>query len=784
MGLFASIPLLLAIGLLLVVLLTPISKRIDLAFGQIALELFRNFTENHGRNQRTRRSLLHAIHSTTTYSIYASKTLLYSVVIGIAGSLVAGYTAFHGLQFLMQNKQWYKETVPEQLHFIVAPRPLNGVPSSSSSSGGITLSAELFEPLLAVIPNWIITPLAWLLSLVPESIRETVPGTIILGNPEGASASDGIAIVIQLPNLDFIPDTIQALSGPQALSILAFVGGIGLTTALSIYSLRWYWIKNQAQNRAALIDMSMLPTISFIYAISQSGMAYPSVVRTVAQNRAVFGETGEEFAVLVKWIDSFGMNLITGLRHLARQTPSDQLTEFLEGFAGVLQSGENIETYLSNQYEQFQREQETHQEQVLEILAALGEGYVAILVAGPLFLITLLTIFGLLTGGLLIIIQLIIYLWIPFANIGFLFYLTATTKSLRTFRADIHRETETRPISIRRASDPTARSRPLPDGGETAAQADQTLRRLEIYARLRTLLASLKNPARTVIRTPTSILVLTIPLAIVSLGVRWSLHRPAPLSPRVVDDWVIQAILFVVGTYAVGHELHSQRLKKIESSVPDLLEELASTNAAGMTFTESLKRMDLTSFNVLQPELERILSDINWGARTERALFRFSERIRSGTIARIVALITNAMQTSGSIGPIIRIAADQARKDRQLKQKRWQEMVMYIIVIYISFAVFLGITLALNLVLVPAVPNAGDLAPAAASGTIGSGMPVSPVAEGVKAQYMLLLFHAAAVQAIVSGFVAGQMGTGRIGSGAKHVTIMLTLAYVLFLAIG
>ena len=40
------------------------------------------------------------------------------------------------------------------------------------------------------------------------------------------------------------------------------------------------------------------------------------------------------------------------------------------------------------------------------------------------------------------------------------------------------------------------------------------------------------------------------------------------------------------------------------------------------------------------------------------------------------------------------------------------------------------------------------------------------------------------VQAFCSGLVAGKMGSGSITDGAKHVAIMLGIAYAVFLVVG
>lgn len=106
---------------------------------------------------------------------------------------------------------------------------------------------------------------------------------------------------------------------------------------------------------------------------------------------------------------------------------------------------------------------------------------------------------------------------------------------------------------------------------------------------------------------------------------------------------------------------------------------------------------------------------------------------------------------------------------------------MYTIIIYMAFLIFLGIGAALVAILIPAIPSAQEIGGLTQGpGGVGMELPISPAEGPGKAAYTLILFHAAVVQAACSGFVAGQMGEGNVANGAKHVAVMVLLAYVLF----
>ncbi|MDZ7702008.1 MAG: type II secretion system F family protein [Halobacteriales archaeon] len=699
------------IGLLLLATLplSTVSGRLERAMTGIALTLFRERVETEGRHRHQRKRALHSIHSTTTYPVYASRTLLYTVIVGIAGSLVAVWFIQQGLLLAIESEQALRGALPPELGFLV-------------------------------------------------------------------------------------PTNFAALSVGQ-LFVLLFVssatfgtGGAGLT-----YYIRWGLVSSEADKREIMIDESLARTIAFIYALSRSGMVFPEIMRTVGANRKAFGQSAEEIGVIVKDMDLFGADLVSAMERIAERTPSEQFSDFAENFANVLQSGQNVSDYLREQYEQHQSERVENQEQLLELFTALGEGYVAGLVAGPLFFITILVIFGILTGGILEFLQVITYLLIPVANIGFVFYLDSISEPLKSFDAPIQQKLISRNVDARLASDPGAAPVARPDGGTTPARYSLETNRIRFnaYNRFERFRATVLNPFETVVRRPRTLLWVTVPIALLLFVVRaWpTLSGEFAFSLSTMDDLAIQSGLIIVASFAVAQELYTRRLRGVEAAIPDLLDRLASTNDAGMTFTESLRRVDKSDLGVLDIEVNRLLADINWGARTERALYRFNERIGSSTVARIVALITNAMMASGHLGPVIRIAADEAREDRRLSKKRRQEMVMYVIIIYLSFVVFIGIAIALQEVLIPAMPTAEEIGTVASSSTGGAvggagALPIDPVEGKERAKYTLTLFHAAIIQSVVSGFVAGQMGEGSVLDGAKHVTVMVTIAYVVFLLLG
>ncbi|MEF8774061.1 MAG: type II secretion system F family protein, partial [Halobacteriales archaeon] len=693
-------PLLLAVLLMVPVVLSRYHAGIDRHTKQVALGVFGAYAQRLGRDRERRESILDAAHFPTTFRVYSARTLLYSALLAVAGSIFGVYLLW-------------------------------GV----FATQGVVDQADVAAAL-------------------PESLSV-------------------------LAQLFVLPE----LSPGQLFAILLLSSAtVGVMLGLSTYALRWWWPAHVAANRRRRIDASLPATISFVYALSRSGMSFPRVMETLAANRAVYGDPADEVGVAVREMDLMGHDVVTAVQSLSERTPSEQYKEFAANLASVLQSGRSLSQFLRDQYEGYTEEAVAQQEQLLELLATLAEVYVTGLVAGPLFLITILVVMGLTLSGTLDLLRVISYGIIPLANMGFILYLTTITESLQATRERIDiRDPQGGIANVRRIDD-EERSAARPDGGHPDAPVHPDVERLERYDALRGIRETMTRPGRVLMQDPTAILWVTVPVALVYVVL--SLPAAVTLDPFVVDvlmldDIIVRATLFVSGTFAVVYHAHIRRIRRIEAILPDFLDRLASINEAGMTIVESLGRVRRGDIGALDEEIDRIWADIEWGADVESALYRFERRVRTTVVTRMVALLNNAMSSSGDLADVLRIAAEQAKNDRRLARQRRQEMVTYLMVIYVSFFVFLVIVVALDQVLIPALPTESLGAQSGAAG----GSALSVLGSVDPDAYTLVFFHTVLIQGTFSGFVAGQMGGGNPKHGAKHASILLFLAYAAFLVL-
>ncbi|GGL22379.1 type II secretion protein F [Halarchaeum grantii] len=604
-----------------------------------------------------------------------------------------------------------------------------------------------------------------------------------------------VAAVLVLVETGVLPVT--AFASITEMGALPLFGAVllgsvtlGVIAAFATYQFRWTLPRYRAGERARQIDSTLERNIAFMFALSRSGMAFTEILRILAKNHAVYGEAAREVGVTVRDVDLFGADLISALRRTAQRTPSNDFQEFIENLTSVLQSGQSVSGFLHEEYEQYKEESESEQERFLELLSTLAEAYVTVFVAGPLFLITILVVIGLVLGGTLTFLRVFTYLVIPLATLGLIVYLDSITSDTDFDRERILESGEDYERVVE-SHTPEADGVSA-DGGTTGDLANRA--RLRIHDRVQPTRYALTHPVETLVEQPVWLLAITCPIAVLYVFGRWilallatdtapaDLLQPATLESLlgVLDDPVVQAVLFVVGSFAFIWEIRKRQIDALERAIPDFLDRLASTNEAGMPIVASLERVARSDLGGLNREVGRTWTDVQWGAPVEAALQRFEDRVRTPTITRIVTLTTNAMNATSDLGPVLRIAADEAKSTQRLKRERRNELITYLVVIYLAFFVFLAIIVALDTIFVPAIPTAEQFGGGgAAAGSAVSGIGQITAAE--KDAYSLLFFHTALVQSVCSGFVAGQMAESDPRSGAKHAFVMLAIAYAIFL---
>jgi flagellar protein FlaJ len=121
----------------------------------------------------------------------------------------------------------------------------------------------------------------------------------------------------------------------------------------------------------------------------------------------------------------------------------------------------------------------------------------------------------------------------------------------------------------------------------------------------------------------------------------------------------------------------------------------------------------------------------------------------------------------------LRAAARDTFEVVNLAQERGNNMLIYVVIVLVSFGVFLFVVAILVSTFLTTMATAGA---AASQAGAGAGF----IGRIDVAAYKRLFAHAAMLQGFFSGLMAGVMGEGRVVGGLKYSALMLIIAWVMF----
>lgn len=179
-------------------------------------------------------------------------------------------------------------------------------------------------------------------------------------------------------------------------------------------------------NRRRKIDQMLPYAVHYMSAMSGAGVIPVDIFTSLARNK-IYGEASVEAGYIVRDIKVLGNDLVNALKNVAATTPSFRLQEFLQGATTIVSSGGDLEAYFKIKAEQFVVENRREQKEFLETLGLIAETYVTAFIAGPLFLIVMISVMITMGGMDMLILYLLVYLAIPAASLMFIILISSLT---------------------------------------------------------------------------------------------------------------------------------------------------------------------------------------------------------------------------------------------------------------------------------------------------------------------------------------------------------------------
>jgi len=204
-------------------------------------------------------------------------------------------------------------------------------------------------------------------------------------------------------------------------SVFVFLIPVPIVLAGSIYLLTFLIPDLRASSRARDIDTKLPYALNYIATMASAGVTPHKIFESLARQE-VYGEVANEAAWITRDLQLLGRDVVGALGSAVERSPSIKFQDLLQGAITTLTSGGDLKTYFQSKSEQFMYDNRQEQKRALDSLGVLAESFVTVVVAGPVFLLVMLsvmTMFGSDPRSSLSLGYLVILVMIPLAQLGF-----------------------------------------------------------------------------------------------------------------------------------------------------------------------------------------------------------------------------------------------------------------------------------------------------------------------------------------------------------------------------
>lgn len=199
-------------------------------------------------------------------------------------------------------------------------------------------------------------------------------------------------------------------------------GAIGVIAFLIAFIVYLTYPKYVAGKVKRVLEKNLVYITNYMNILASAGATTEGIFTSFAMVRDVFGVKNSAMRIM-RDIQILGKDVYTAMSEESRVTPSKEYGNLLEGLVMTVSTGGKSEDYLRIMSERYMELRRRMLTRIINQLNLLAEIYVAVLIALPIVVMTMMLMMGALGGpviaglGAAEIMQLMAYIFIPFAAI-------------------------------------------------------------------------------------------------------------------------------------------------------------------------------------------------------------------------------------------------------------------------------------------------------------------------------------------------------------------------------
>jgi len=248
-------------------------------------------------------------------------------------------------------------------------------------------------------------------------------------------------------------------------------------------------------------------------------------------------------------------------------------------------------------------------------------------------------------------------------------------------------------------------------------------------------------------------------------------------STTIRDVGLIFGILVGIVPLTIHQLKQVQRKDNIDRNMPMFLLALLSSVQSGANLIKAIEQAAERNLGALTPELKNLRANISWGTPIEEAFENFAERTGTRVSRRVTVLLEMAMKIGGDVTENLEMIQKHVSEMQNIEKGRKSSLQPYTYTIWISFGVFLAVSVLLTTSFFSEMERVQEGLLASGSGTEGLfGSMASMEIDKMESA----LFNMAIIEAVFGGLAAGKIGSGSYVAGTKHVVGMIVIAVIAF----
>ncbi|UCE45341.1 MAG: type II secretion system F family protein [Methanobacteriota archaeon] len=247
-----------------------------------------------------------------------------------------------------------------------------------------------------------------------------------------------------------------------------------------------------------------------------------------------------------------------------------------------------------------------------------------------------------------------------------------------------------------------------------------------------------------------------------------------PLDPI---DYIIFAMLSMLGPYGFYVSTKEKHTREIETRLPDFLRDVAEAGRFGMTLADSIVVASSGRYGRLTPEIKKMAAQIEWGVPASEAVQLLSERVKTPLVGRMTSIIRKANDAGGNVADVLTMVSSDAKETILTQEERSVTMSTYVMVVYISFFVFIATIIILQAQFLPKMEEAGQTVSDQAA-DMGEEIPGVNIQVSIIPEISFIFLLSVLVHAAGDGILAGVIQKGSIPIGMRHSFIMLVAGFL------